>query len=117
MEVIKKLCLKIYNNFYHGVNNFLQRIIKTMKNVKKNVRKKNWIIQNYDFFNVLFQSLIYLKKKIIKKEENLLNQFCYERKKNILDDFKRNCEPFSLIIDRQIFWHPKWDYYESLMMR
>ena len=34
------------------------------------------------FFNVLFQSLIYLKKKIIKKEENLLNQFCYERKKN-----------------------------------
>lgn len=41
MEVIKKLCLKIYNNFYHGVNSFLQRIIKTMKNVKKIVRKKN----------------------------------------------------------------------------
>lgn len=34
------------------------------------------------FFNVLFQSLILFFKKIIKKEENLLNQFFYERKKN-----------------------------------
>ena len=50
MEVINKLCLKIYNNFYHGVSNFPQKITKIMKSVKKNVKRKERIIQSYDWF-------------------------------------------------------------------
>lgn len=53
MEVIKKLCFKIYNNFFLGENNFPPKIIKIMKNVKNNVRKKKRIIRNYDLFMVI----------------------------------------------------------------
>lgn len=54
MVVINKHYLKICNSFFHGENNFPQKIIKIIKNAKNNAKKKKKIILlNYDLFMIV----------------------------------------------------------------